>query len=192
MSQSTDSVLNSLPYRADYIDSLPGYNTWIGNIERLDLVRDIINSNGYRYQGVVFPTRELIVSSSYATYGIPPFSQQDGSVVVGRGAVLVSVAAFCSNSQGFKFGIFDQSTKDAIIEGNTIRAELFGFTQSTDPIDGVTQYYGQTYIGLPYVLTGNGVVSIRVNNLSNGYNIAQVIANFAVPRNNVTKTLTKS
>ena len=183
MSQLNDSILNSLPYQADFIDSLPAYNTWVGNIERLDLVRDILQSNGYNYQGIVFPTRDLIVTNNFATYGIPPYGQQDGVLPVGKGSVLISIAAYCSDPLGFKYGIFDNSSKNNIIERQSIRADVLGYVKSVDLMDStLPTILSPLFLDIPYVLTGNGTVAIRVNNLSPGYNIAQVLLNFAVPR----------
>jgi hypothetical protein len=194
MAPINDSILERLPYRADYIDSLPAYNTWVGNIERLDLVRDILQSNGYRYQGIVFPTRDAIVTNNYATYGLPPYSQQDGILSVGRGSVLVSLAAYCSDPVGFKYSIFDHSAKNSIIDGQSIRADCLGFVTSSSPMDAfVPTYLGPLFMDVPYVLTGDGSVAIRVNNLSSGYNIAQLLLNFAVPKNlDVIKTTQRS
>lgn len=182
---------------SEYIDRLAPRDVWgpilasESGVDPLTHVRNIIDCRGYVYTGVPFPGLNQLIpqSGNYATYGVPPQKQINGSIDIPEGSVLVSITATSLQSAGFDFRIFEKTANWDLHFGEFASNWMIGqYSTQLDPLLANTvdttvggRIVGQFFLNPPMIVGQKAQVTVSLTNRSQVYNICQVLLGFAVP-----------
>lgn len=173
-----------------FLDKLPGYDSSVGVIEQLDLVRVIQRSGNYYWMGLALPNG--------ADTLVPGGVSVSGSLQVPAGSYITSIQTyndFVANPSGFKLNLYDKGTKANFFYGDYMLDRLAGsnmqlqvgdgqFTPS-DPGSNLDSPFGPQYRMAPIIVTDPGVIGWEITNQGNDAQI-QVLVCLAVPINQQT------
>lgn len=197
MGQDTSLAHAIVPVPAtEFLDRLPAYDTYSANWDRLDGLRQIINSFNYAPYGLAFPfgpTTGLAFSA---------MSTKEGSLQAPAGAYLLGISAISYADLGnyetaaipFRFSVTDKGSGLGLTErsfvfyrnmsGYSFGGEIDQYSQVLNGATVVTM--AQVYwLDAPLVITSPGQVQIAITNLANATTYIQLCLHFAYPINNV-------
>lgn len=199
MGQDTSLAHTIVPVPAtEFLDRLPAYDTYSANWDRLDGLRQIINSFNYAPYGLAFPfgpTTGLAFSA---------MSTKEGSLQAPAGAYLLGISTISyadledKETQGipFRFSVTDKGSGLGLTERSFVfYRNMSGLVYGGEiaPYDaaqilpfGDRFTMAQVYwLDAPLVITSPGQVQIAITNLANATTYIQLCLHFAYPINNV-------
>lgn len=159
-----DPVIEAPYDELSFINSLSGYNANSGLDELLDLTRVIQESGNYFFQGVSFPTGNLIV---------PAQSTVNGSLQIPAGSYITSIGHYFNptvNPEGFKVRLYDKGTKASIFYGEYAHISLI--SAPGNPVG---------FVQSPFIITPPGILGWEIVNLSTVDAMIQVLLCCAIP-----------
>lgn len=166
------------------------------DIDPLTVSRNIVDSRGYTYLGVPFPSSSILVNANPSIAGIAPNAQIDGVITVPEGSLLISIVCTSLQPSGFQVRLYDKQIEQDIFYGEFASNWIIGTWDMNPlcdtpvnpvntgiPIDavGVPNFTGQMFVPSAYPMIGAGILNVSITNLANAYNICQILVNFAVP-----------
>jgi hypothetical protein len=189
-------MMPSIDYPYDenqFINQLQAYNTWKGNDELLDLMREIQSSKNYYWQGLCFPDSSYLPNSfAGAGNGVAGGGTLSGTLVIPVGTYVTSITHYSSQSDGFRFKLYDKGTKASIFYGDYSYEKpvssnmMTGGIYATTPSDAGSNSdipFGPGYLMSPFIVTKPGVLGWEIVNESSSVNVIQVMLACAVPIN---------
>lgn len=169
-----DSTLE-INYPQAYLDSLPAYNCHAGVDSMLDLAREIIDSDGYYWQGVAFPTGSNILIPAQGTYV--------GNVSVEPLSYIIAITGYSNQPEGFKIRIYDKGAKADIIDKQFIYSTMLA--SNMQMLLGGTAYEnvatGPYLLTSPLIILNPGSLQIEITNLSVSDAMIQIMLSCAFP-----------
>lgn len=157
------------------------YAIWEGNVNRVRIAAEVLDSQGYNLLLVCFPTRDMIITGNPFTNGIPPYTQLDGDQDVKAGSILTCFHADSLDPAGIDWSLQDKGTGYSLSYTQFASHYALGGNADhviTDPDNLVLQNFSLS----PFVVTDPGKIMIRVTNKGANYNMAQILFMFGVPK----------
>jgi len=170
-------ILNDSEWFGDYLYQ-QNTSIWEGNVNRVKLAAEVLDSQGYSLLLLCFPTRDMLITGNPLTNGIPPYSQMDGDQDVKPGSILTLFDAVSLDPAGIDWSLQDKGTGYSMSYTQFASHYALGGADPNDA-DG---FELQNFMLSPFVITEPGKVMIRVTNKGANYNIAQVMFMFGVPK----------
>jgi hypothetical protein len=183
----------NIPYGInDYLNNLGAYTLNEGVDQLLDMAREIEESQGYYWQGVVFPSALDSLFTPLSTFSgvitIPAqaflVSISAHSIVPGSGSGEGAIAS-AADPFGFKFRIYDKGGKiDSFINSTFLRKVGAIGNMDVDPLTGTPPTIGPTFLQSPMVVLDPGALQMDVTSLNpNNNTVIQILMSMAIPVN---------
>jgi len=175
-----------------YIDNLPAYSLTEESYDSLELLREIIASEKYAFQGMPFPTRNDVYLPGYGTVSgnitVPPLSYL--ALITGDSFYTTTTdgthVAMGRNLEGFTLRIYDKGAQlDTAV--STLYMENFttvGYMgKVTNPGQLTNRPIGPNLPQSPMIVLIPGSLQVEITNLAAVPVYAQVLLALAVPVN---------
>lgn len=177
------------PNGLEFLDNLPGYDSSVGVIEQLELLKQIQESGAYYWQGISFPHSDQL--------SVAGGNSVDGTIQLVPGSWVTSIQVYndyTTNPNGFLLNIYDKGSKASLFYGDYTLDRMAGSsmqlfagmsdtTTPSDPGSNSDTPFGPGYRMSPFIITKPGVLGWEITNAGTSTAIMQVMLCVAVPIN---------
>lgn len=161
-----------------YLDNLQAYNTYYGNIQSLDLLRQLGEAGtDYYYKGFGVPNGLPNDIDNLPRTRLNPLETYEVQISIPPGTIVTQVSVYSEQSQGFSLQIIDPTSGVNIWNTQDIRSHLLGnFTGVDTDVPA-----GPSIVKFPWFVLKRGMLTVVLRNLSTSANLVQVYLECAVP-----------